>query len=53
MALREIIEASDHDADPVQVGSADIRHNIAQERQEKDWHNACTSGAQDNSCAPA
>ena len=33
MALREIIEASEHDADPVEVGSADIRHNIAQERQ--------------------
>jgi hypothetical protein len=33
MALREIIEASEHDADPVQWDSADIRHNIAQERQ--------------------
>jgi hypothetical protein len=32
MALREIIEASEHDADPVWVGSADIRHNIAQGR---------------------
>ena len=53
MALREIIEASEHDADPVRVGSADIRHNIAQERQGKDGHDACTSGAQDNSCVPA
>jgi hypothetical protein len=33
MALREVIEAAEHDGDPVQVGSADIRHNIAQERQ--------------------
>jgi hypothetical protein len=53
MALREIIEASEHDADPVWVGSADIRHNIAQERQGKDGHDGCTSGAQDNFCAPA
>jgi hypothetical protein len=33
--------------------SADIRHNIAQERQGKDEHDGCISGAQDNSFAPA
>jgi hypothetical protein len=53
MALREIIEASEHDADPVCVVSADIRHNIARERQGKDGQGDCTSGAQDNSCVPA
>jgi hypothetical protein len=34
-------------------GSADIRHNIAQERQGQDVRDGCSSGAQDNSCVPA
>jgi hypothetical protein len=34
-------------------GSADIRHNIAQERQGKNVHDGCPSDAQDNSCVSA
>ena len=52
MALREIIEASEHDAGPARWGSADIRHNIAQERQGQDVRAGCSSGTQDSFCTP-
>ena len=51
MALREIAEASEHDADPVE-GSAYIRHNIAWLRQGQDVRDGCTSGAQDSFFTP-
>jgi hypothetical protein len=54
MALREIIEASEHDADPVQVGFG--RHtpqHCSGTSRKKDVRDGCTSSAQDNSFVPA